>query len=245
MKYYLLLLAVVRFTSCIAQTPVEHMVLRLSNPDFSIVYQAKDSLINRQEEAIPSLIKLLKDTSFVKLQNTADLIYPGAKEFYGHGWVVNYDIDWIAVRAAWLLEEITFQDFGYRDGAITEEELMNLHQTEYLRYLQNGFHEIDFRNKTPKERLKMYRLALADSVASWWNDRSNEWTRYDALKEALASGNEHRQASALQYLRFGKTKCDGFASEKYKVELKPIVIRIKNSNSPQAVQANYLLRDED
>jgi hypothetical protein len=245
MKYYLLLLAIIRFTSCIAQAPVERMVLQLSKADFGAVYQARDSLIKYQKESMPSLIKLLKDTSFVKLQNTADLIYPGAKEFYGHGWIVNYDIDWISVRAAWLLEEITFQDFGYQDRSITEDKLMDLHRNGYQTYLRDGFHQIDFRDKSPKERLKLYRLVLADSVASWWSNKSNEWTRYDALKEALASGNEHRQALALQYLRFGKTKCDGFTPEKYKVELKPLVIRIKNSNSPQAVQANYLLRDED
>ena len=139
MKYYLLLLAIMRFTSGIAQTPVERMVLQLPKPDFGAVSQARDSLINYQKESIPSLVKLLKDTSFVRLQNTADLIYPGAKEFYGHGWIVNYDIDWISVRAAWVLEEITFQDFGYQDGAITEKELMALHQKGYQTYLRDGF----------------------------------------------------------------------------------------------------------
>lgn len=80
---------------------------------------AKDSLVNYQLEAIPKIIEMLKDTSYIKLKNTADLIYPGAEKFYGHGGIVYYDIDWICVRAAWLLEEITFQDFGYRELTIT------------------------------------------------------------------------------------------------------------------------------
>jgi len=54
---------------------------------------------------------LLKDTTFIKLKNTAVLIYPEAEKFYGHGGIVYCDIYWISVRAAWLPDEITFQDF--------------------------------------------------------------------------------------------------------------------------------------
>ena len=86
---------------------------------------------------------------------------------------------------------------------------------------------------------------LAESVEKWWSSKSDGWTRYDALKEALASSNEHRQALALQYLRFGKTKCAGFTIDRYKTELKPLVIRIKNSSSREIAQAGYLLRDEE
>ena len=97
--------------------------------------------MNYQKEAIPDLIELLRDTSFIKLKNTADLIYPGAEKFYGHGWIVNYDIDWVPVRAAWLLEEITFQNFGYRDATINEDKLLsfyiNKNYNSYLKKLEN------------------------------------------------------------------------------------------------------------
>ena len=109
-------------TKVMAQSTGQHidsMIYDLQKANWGAVRMAKDSIENFQKEAIPKLIELLKDTSYVKLKNTCDLIYPGAEEFYGHGGIVNYDIDWIAVRAAWVLEEITFQNFGYLDLTIT------------------------------------------------------------------------------------------------------------------------------
>ncbi|MBK9504389.1 MAG: hypothetical protein IPO03_03300 [Bacteroidetes bacterium] len=73
--------------------------------------KAKYSMVNYQQGAIPKIIELLKDTTFIKLQNTGDLIYLGALKFCGNCGIAYYDIDWISVRAAWLPEEITFQDF--------------------------------------------------------------------------------------------------------------------------------------
>jgi hypothetical protein len=244
-SFSLLSLILLPCTSSFAQTPVEQLARELPKADFNAVYQVKDSLLNYQQAAIPALIKLLRDTSFVKLQNTADLIYPGATTFYGHGGVVDYDIDWVSVRAAWLLEELTFQDFGYRDRAITKTKLLALHQQGYRFYLANGFQVRDFSNKTPRERLKLYRLGLADKVAAWWTKQSPTWTRYAALKDALTSDDAQRQALAIHYLRFDKTQCTGLTSAAYDLELKPLLTQIKNSTSPEAIQATYLLADEE
>jgi hypothetical protein len=201
--------------------------------------------VNYQKEAIPKLIELLKDTSFIKLKNTADLIYPGAEKVYGHGWIVSYDIDWISVRAAWLLEEITFQNFGYRDLAINEDKLLSLHKENYTSYLRSGSHDTDFKDKTPRQQLVMYRLMLVDSVTKWWDKNKNSWTRFTALKEALSSDDEQRQSLALQYLRFDETMCDGLIIENYKTEIKPLVQKIKQSKNGEADQAKYLLDDNE
>jgi len=233
------------FNLCFSQTRLDSMVAQLRQPNFGAVYQVKDSIVNYQKEAIPKLIELLKDTSFVKLKNTADLIYPGAEKFYGHGWIVNYDIDWISVRAAWLLEEITFQNFGYRDLTISEDKLMNLHKQNYTSYLQTGNHDIDFKDKTPRQQLIIYRLMLADSVSKWWYKNKSTWTRFGAIKEALTSVDEQRQGLALQYLRFDKTMCDGLTLENYKDEIKPLVQKIKHSKNVEAEQATYLLDDNE
>lgn len=194
---------------------------------------------------MPGLIELLKDTTFAKLKNTDDLIYPGAEQFYGHGWIVNYDIDWISVRAAWLIEKITFQDFGYRDMTITEDKLMNLHKRDYTAYLQTGSHTIDFRNKTPRQQLILYRLMLADSVSKWWDKNKSTWTRFKALKDALSSNNEERQSDALHYLNFDETMCDGLTLESFKKQLKPLVQKIKNRKSGESDQAKQLLEDNE
>lgn len=242
MRIYLFLLFLLHFGSGFAQTGIERMIADLKQANFEKVYRVRDSIVDRQKDAIPYLIGLLKDTSFVKLKNTADLIYPGAEQFYGHGWIVNYDIDWIAVRSAWLLEELIFEDFGYRDLNITEEKLMDLHLGNYTsEYLKKGHHDVDFRNKTPRQKLIAYRLMLADSVSKWWDKNKGAWTRYDALKNALSSENEQRQEKALHYLRFGKTKCDGLTLEKYNSEIKPLVKKIAKGESSEAEQAQLLL----
>lgn len=233
------------FCVCSAQTRLDSMIAKLRHSDFGDVYQVKDSIVNRGIEAIPKLIELLKDTSFVKLENTADLIYPGAEKFYGHGWIVNYDIDWISARAAWLVEEITFQNFGYREQTISEDKLMKLHQQNYTSYLQVGSHPVDFKNKTPRQKLIAYRQMLADSVSNWWNTNQSSWTRFKALKEALASGNEQRQSLALQFLRFDETKCEGLTRGNYQKELMPLVEKIKASKSIEAEQAKLLLDDKE
>ena len=243
MKHYITIILLLTFTVSFSQKRLDGMIAELKHSDFSAIYKVKDSIVNYQKDAIPELIELLKDTSFVKLNNTADLIYPGAEKFYGHGWIVNYDIDWISVRAAWLLEEITFQNFGYRDLTINEDKLMSLHKQDYTSYLQTGSHDIDFKDKTPREQLIIYRLMLADRVLKWWDKNKNGWTRLNAIKEALSSIDEQRQSLALRYLRFGKTDCAGLTLENYKEEIKPIIKKIKRSKNENAEQAKYLLED--
>ncbi len=245
MKHYITIILLLTFTVSFSQKRLDGMIAELKHSDFSAIYKVKDSIVNYQKDAIPELIELLKDTSFVKLNNTADLIYPGAEKFYGHGWIVNYDIDWISVRAAWLLEEITFQNFGYRDLTINENKLMSLHKQDYTSYLQTGSHDIDFKDKTPREQLIIYRLMLADRVLKWWDKNKKGWTRLNAIKEALSSIDEQRQSLALRYLRFGKTDCAGLTLENYKEEIKPIIKKIKRSKNENAEQAKYLLEDNE
>ena len=245
MKHYITIILLLTFTVSFSQKRLDGMIAELKHSDFSAIYKVKDSIVNYQKDAIPELIELLKDTSFVKLNNTADLIYPGAEKFYGHGWIVNYDIDWISVRAAWLLEEITFQNFGYRDLTINEDKLMSLHKQDYTSYLQTGSHDIDFKDKTPREQLIIYRLMLADRVLKWWDKNKNGWTRLNAIKEALSSIDEQRQSLALRYLRFGKTDCAGLTLENKKEEIKPIIKKIKRSKNENAEQAKYLLEDNE
>jgi hypothetical protein len=245
MRHITTLIFLLVFYFCSGQTQLDNMIVQLQKTNFGNVYQVKDSIVNKGKEAIPKLIELLKDTSFVKLKNTADLIYPGAEKFYGHGWVVNYDIDWISVRAAWLLEEITFQDFGYRELSINEDKLMNLHKENYTSYLQSGSHDIDFKNTTPGQQLIIYRLMLADSVSKWWERNKDIWTRYNALKNALSGSNVQQQSAALHFLRFEETRCEGLTLDKYKSELKPLVEKIKESKNEEADQAQYLLNDKE
>jgi len=221
------------------------MILQLRSAEFSDVLEAKDSIVNYGEEAIPQLIGLLTDKSFVKLKNTADLIYPGAEEFYGHGWIVQYDIDWISDRSAWLLEEITFQDFGYKILSINEDSLLKLHFQNYQSYLQTGSHKVDFEDKTSRQQFLEFRRLLADSVSRWWNKNQKTWTRFKAIKEALSSNDEKLQHRMLQYLLFEETACPKLTFDSYQRELKPLVENIQRSKNSQADLAKSLLEDKE
>ena len=197
------------------------------------------------KEAIPVLIEMLKDTSYVKLENTADLIYPGTEKFYGHGWSISYDIDWIAVRAAWVLEELTFQDFGYSQPAFDFSKINYINLGKDTLGLQNYSKVVDTIEPPTRAELITKRLMLADSVSQWWEKNKATWTRFSALKTALASTDKRSQKLALAYLRFGNTICEGLTLESYKTELEPLVKAIKNSNNTNADQAKYLLEDKE
>jgi hypothetical protein len=236
------------YNDCWPQTKIDSCITLLCSAECGKVFKAKhDILLNYQNEAIPKLITLLNDTSYVKLVNTADLIYPGTKEFYGHGYIVNYDIDWISVRAAWVLEQITFQDFGYLNSLpINKKSLLALHQQDYQNYLNKGHHDINYKDTTSRDSLIKYRLLLAHKANRWWKRNKSNWTKLAALKSALASHNEHREELAIYYLRQGddfdaKTKLADRRA--YYAQIKDLVIQIKNNKDSASEQAEYLLKE--
>jgi hypothetical protein len=114
MKKSIFLITLLICSICVSQNQnIDSLFIQFKKASFyENVYPSKLALESYQKEVIPQLIELLSDTSFVKLTRTVDLIYPGAEQWYGHGHYVPYAMDWISVRAGWLLEELTFQDFG-------------------------------------------------------------------------------------------------------------------------------------
>jgi len=230
------------------QNIVDSLITELRKPEFyPDVSQSKNKLVNLGEQTIPKLIEVLNDTSFVKLTNTGDLIYPGATEYYGHGYIIDYDLDWVSVRAAWVLEEITFKDFGYKQNQISEDDLLELRKTNYESdYLEKGIYKVVFKDSTNVDILKEYRRELAASVLTWWDTAQAGWTRFNALKEALNSSNSNRQHKALHYLRFEKTNCDGLTKDSFDKELKPLVQKIRrNGKDGTDLQARLLLSDSE
>jgi len=104
-------------TSVSKATPAsEELVARFIASDWSTVSKAARE-IEARDDAPEIAMSLLGRTDSVPLTDTADLIYPGAKHFAGHGYVVNYDLDAIAGRAGWILEDVTFRRFGFAESA--------------------------------------------------------------------------------------------------------------------------------
>lgn len=232
--------------TCNAQKSLDSLLTILRQPDFSKIYKANDSIINYQEAAVPKLIELLNDTSFVKLVNTFDLIYPGATKFYGHGWVINYDLDYVNVRAAWLLEQIVFRDFGYESIPMSEDSLLKIHQKDYLEFLENGFHDIDLKDKGPRTELTAYRLFLASNVKKWWVKNGKNWSRFRGIKDALVSNDVRREIAAIKYLRDcvqsrRHTKCNNLTTERFHKELYPLIRQIRAKNNDAKGEADFFL----
>ena len=152
-----------RSTEC-KQEPIEpttapalgSLLPDLASADWPTAVQAKGALEALGVKAIPSLVRMLDDDKLVKLRNTADLIYPGAERFYGHGRWLPCDLDWLSARAGWVLEEITFERFGFRDP-----ELLALREDEQQR---------------------AHRRAQAVRRAKqWWKRSAGAWNRFDGL----------------------------------------------------------------
>ncbi|RKE88444.1 hypothetical protein [Ichthyenterobacterium magnum] len=203
------------------------------------VFKAKDSLLNIGKPIIPDLLKLMNNPkAFEKLQNTADLIYPGATEFWGHGWVIDYDIDWIAIRAGWAMENLTSQYFGFTENVITEKELMELHKDNYADYINTGKHNVNFKRQKFKEL-----DVIIDRAKEWWKNREENWTPLIGLKEAIFSNEIYRQLDAIQQMRYPRFVIKGFTQEWFDRELKSRIIELNKSGYDELkLQTEYLLK---
>ena len=227
-------------TSTTAQQTTKDDVIRdFVSSDWPRVSAAKDTLESSQAKAIPLLLQILERDQKVELDNTMDLIYPGAKKFYGHGGILDYDVDWLSVRAGWALEELTFQNFGFREGAINEADLMKalLSRQPEVRLTDPS--------KTPEIKKRLRAEAIA-RVKTWWQNANASWNRFDALLEALRSDDPVRQLRALSWIRFGKTKCDGLTVESFNKHIVPEATRLlKSKDEGVRDQAKYLLDDKE
>jgi len=204
------------------------------------VYKAKDSLLNIGKTVIPDLIRLMDaPRAFEKLQSTADLIYPGATKFYGHGWVIDYDLDWITIRAGWAMENLTSQHFGFSENVITEKELMDLHKKDYAKYIETGKHDVNF------ERQKFKELnIIIEKAKEWWKNNKDNWTPLKGLKDAIYSDDIYRQLDAIQQMRYPRFKIKGYNQQWFDKEIKTRIIELNKSNDEELkLQAGYLLRN--
>lgn len=211
---------------CVSQNQnIDSLFIQFKKASFyKNVYSSKQALENYQKEVIAGLVELSNDTAFVKLTETADLIYPGAQEWYGHGHYIPYAMDWISIRAGWLIEELTFQDFGYET---------------------TNTGNLTWKDKTEGEKLKELRKLQAEKVKKWWEENGTKWTRLESLKEALLSNNVNRISKAVQFLRFGQTKCDGLNKEVFRREIKPLALQLRDSKNENIKKNGAQLENEN
>jgi hypothetical protein len=104
--------------------PIKQLMGAFLSNDWPAVIAAKEKMESLGSEAIPEILNIIDDCRVIKLENTGDLIFPGAERYYGHGQIIDYDIDNICVRAGWLLEELTFNNFGFSGIHLPADELI-------------------------------------------------------------------------------------------------------------------------
>lgn len=198
--------------------------------DWKKVKPAKLSLESLQGDVIPDLISLLDNKDKVSLENTGNLIYPGALKFYGHGQILDYDIDYMLVRAGWLLEEISFANFGFSGIHLTDDEARDFIKMTFPEYYNNSSNRKKIESAQNPELRKIITDLSVASAKAWWASEKTTFSRLNSLVEALQSFDEKQQVKALFYLRNGRTRCDGLTREYYYNEIIKEVGRLSGSD---------------
>jgi hypothetical protein len=194
---------------------VEELIQDLSSDYWPRVWTAELRLESRQAEAVPALIKLTKSTSYVRLRETFDLIYPGARTFYGHGYIVDYDLDWLSARAGWALENLTFQNFGFSRGVIDHDAMFKATVTGKA---DKPLQDVVDLKQDPVAQRKL-REGASDRANSWWTQQRPNWSRQNAVIEALTSQDPVRAEHAMNWVRNGTTRCEGFNPDFVKTKI--------------------------
>ena len=194
--------------------------------DWHTVHYSATALERQPQKAMPLLVKLLERDERIELTGTYDLIYPGAHAFYGHGFWVDYDLDWLSVRTGWLIEKTAFQDFGFSEDEIRA-----------VKVLPEGVVEpsemtVRESTRTTKHWAPIRKELRAKAIAqalTWWHSRDPKWTRLTALQNALNSQKSSRVVRALSWIRYETSPIDGFTRESYIRDIYPIVRRLAES----------------
>ena len=229
---------------CRLQDDMDLLIDKFTSSDWVVVKEAKEDLENYEALAIPKIIKLLDRNEIVKLTNTGSLIYPGAEKVFGYGQIVPYDIDNISIRAGWLLEEISFQNFGFSGYHLPKEELLPFIRITFPDYYNNANNRKKLETSTEAElRDVIYKLSIANAK-EWWMTYGSTWNRLDALVDALKSYDEKRQVKALFYMRNGDTKCTGLTKDYYIENLSKEIVRLSSSDTQRVSEhARLILYD--
>jgi len=220
----------------------QELLENFKKSDWIIVHDAKIKIESLEAELISDLILMLNEDKEVKLLNTGDLIYPGAQKFYGHGKIIDYDIDNLAIRAGWLLEEITFENFGFSGIHIRAEQLVPFVKYTYPEYYRENEKTVD--EMSEAELRYMIRNKSIEEAQKWWADNKGEWTRLDGIINALKSHDEKRKARTLSYLRNGNTKCTGLNNQFYKTDLHQVIVKLSKSPVKRISEQARLIIDD-
>jgi hypothetical protein len=214
--------------------------------DWPTVLTAKEKIENLGPAGIEDIIAVMNDCRVHELQNTGDLIFPGAEKYFGHGQIIDYDIDDICVRAGWLLEDLTFMNFGFTGIHLPDAELSDFIVHNFPEYNSIPANQRQMQELSVTGKRKLIRTLSIERVKSWWKTAAAGWTRLEALEEALNSNDEKCQVKALFYMRNGKTSCRGLNEQFYKSNLEPVIMKLSKVETGRVSEnAKLVMLDSD
>ena len=146
---------------------------RICGSSWSDVRSAALSLALRDDTGAVciALADLCESKRVVELTIEDDTWHLGSLTPHSHGYAILYDLNVIGVRAGWLLEWLTFEDFGWGQLASSDPA---------------------FASEVGAARRR---------VRSWRQELRSDWSRKKGLVAALMSTNPIRQNRALLWLQ--------------------------------------------
>ncbi|MBA7531768.1 hypothetical protein ES705_23989 [subsurface metagenome] len=235
------LIAAIFYTITWAQADVDQLIKAFNSEDWKTVRTAKESLENLEEKAVPMVIQILDKDEDVKLQNTGSLIYQGAEHFYGHGQIVEYAINNLSIRAGWLIEDLSFNNFGFSGYGIHNEELMGFIRITFPEFYNNANNRKMLESSSFIELRTLIHKLSVKKAKDWWENEADKWTRLESLVEALQSFDEKRQVKALFYLRNGTTSCKGLTKDYYIDNISREIVRLGSSDTKRVSEHARLI----
>lgn len=194
------------------------------------VYEAAQKVEQGGRGSIVSLLEMMDDERYIPLEGTADLIYPGGKDFFGHGHMVDYPLNWLPTRAGWVLENITFEDFGFSVSSEERDRIWQLMGP--MRARGDSEDQLDAFVKSDQLAKVVPRARNSRALAkAWWSRHENDWTRFRGIQNALNSDSAIRQYRALAFLRDTGNICEGLTLESFRKKLLARTVTLARSGN--------------
>jgi hypothetical protein len=219
------------FSSAYSQIDIDQIIKDFTGNDWNVVSTSKDKLENLEGKSIPQVLALLDNNTVNKLKNTGSLIYPGAEKFFGYGQIIDYDIDNISTRAGWLLEEVSFNNFGFTGIHLPDGDLIDFIKLTFPEYYNNSTNRKVLETSSIDDLRKIIHDLSVRNAKIWWQHDGSSWTRLNALATALKSFDEKCQVKALFYMRNGNTKCTGLTKDYYIDNISKEIVRLSTSDT--------------
>ena len=202
--------------------PVTHrddpVLAQLDSRDWPAVRRAQEQCHARGRAALPALLRLLARRKVMPLRNLGGFTYAGRTRDLDNGYHLAYDLDWLPCRAGWVLETLTFENFGFNEKDLRRCGRDDLVTPTHLNPL------FDVLPRTLPAATRTRLLGDAEARArQWQRETPRPWSRYRALVTALRDGDIRQQETALRWLAEDGRHMPGFTLAHYRADLLPLV----------------------